>query len=162
MLTTQDERDRYAVYNITRGNRQYIGSPFPDNWLPYVSSNFGWRISPITGAKEFHTGVDIALPTGTEIQAGGRGVVLSAGSAGDYGLAVVIEYASAGSSRGSATVRYAHCSALLVSAGQEVRAGDPIARVGDTGTSTGSHLHAEVIKDSEFMNPLYFMVIPFN
>ena len=156
LLTEQDEQDRYDVYNVTKGNRQYVGSPFPFNWLPYVSSTFGYRVHPISGEKDFHTGVDIALPTGTEIQAGGEGVVLSAGSAGDYGLAVVIDYGE------GVTARYAHCDALLVSAGQTVQAGDVIARVGSTGNSTGPHVHVEVIKDGERLNPLYFLVIPFD
>ena len=155
LLETVDEQERYDVYNIIRGNRQYVGSPFPYNWLPYVSSYFGYRQNPFTGVKEFHTGIDIALPEGTEIQAGGKGVVVSAGDAGDYGLMVVIEYTT------GATARYAHCSSLLVSAGQEVVAGQAIAKVGSIGASTGPHLHAEVIKDGEYMNPLYFMVIPF-
>ena len=154
MLTTQEARDRYDVYNLIRGNRQYVGSPFPFNWLPHVSSLFGYRQCPFTGAKEFHTGLDIALPEGTEILAGGSGVVLSAGWAGDYGLAVVIDYGN------GITARYAHCSVLLVSAGQTVEAGDVIALVGSTGRSTGAHLHAEVMLNGEFMNPLFFMVIP--
>ena len=155
MLTTQDEQDRFDVYSITKGNRQYVGSPFAFNWLPYVTSHFGWRIHPITGAKDFHRGVDIALPTGTEILAGGNGVVVEAATHSLYGLTIVVDYGD------GVMARYSHCSALLVSTGQMVRAGDAIALVGSTGASTGPHLDIEVLKDGELMNPLYFVVIPF-
>jgi len=154
LLNTQDEQDRFDIYEITKGNRQYVGSPFPFNWLPYVSCGFGWRVHPITGDADFHRAIDIALPAGTEILAGGEGVVLLAESHSLYGLTVKIDYG------GGVTARYSHCSALLVSAGQTVQAGDVIALVGSTGESTGPHLDLEVLKDGELLNPLYFVVIP--
>jgi len=73
-----------------------------------------------------------------------------------YGLTVKIDYGD------GIAARYSHCSALLVSVGQTVTAGDAIARVGDTGMVTGPHLDLEVLKDGELLNPLYFVVIPFN
>jgi ABC-type multidrug transport system fused ATPase/permease subunit len=155
LLTTQDERDRYDVYNIIKGNRQYVGSPFPFNWLPYVTSNFGWRVHPITGVKDFHRGIDIALPEGTQIQAGGAGVVVEATTHSLYGLTIVIDYGN------GVMARYSHCSSLILSVGQTAEAGDTIALVGSTGAVTGPHLDLEVLKDGELMNPLYFVVIPF-
>jgi murein DD-endopeptidase MepM/ murein hydrolase activator NlpD len=83
-------------------------------------------------------------------------VVLEAGYNGGYGLCLLIDYGK------GITARYAHCSALLVSAGQEVAVGQVIAQVGSTGNSTGPHLHLEVIKEGRFINPLYFAVIPFD
>ena len=154
MLTTQDEQDRYDVYNVTKGNRQYVGSPFPFNWLPYVSCPFGYRVHPITGERDFHRAVDIALPAGTEIHAGGEGVVVEATSHSLYGQTMKIDYG------GGVTARYSHCAALLVSAGQTVETGDVIALVGSTGESTGPHLDLEVMKDGELLNHLYFVVIP--
>jgi len=148
-ITTQEQRERYGIYMFLKGNRQYVGNPFDTNWLPYVSSYYGYRVSPFSGAKEYHTGVDIALPTGTEILAGGTGVVLEAGTNGGYGLTVYVDYGK------GIAARYAHCSALRVSVGQTVKLGDVIALVGSTGNSTGAHLHMEVIKDGEFINPLY-------
>jgi murein DD-endopeptidase MepM/ murein hydrolase activator NlpD len=133
------------------GNRQYVGTPFNFSWLPYVSSYYGYRVHPISGDKDYHTGVDIAVPTGTEILAGGDGVVIETGTNGDYGLAVLVDYGK------GITARYAHCSALLVSAGQAVKKGDVIGFVGDTGTSTGPHLHMEVLKNGYTLNPLYFV-----
>jgi len=82
----------------------------------------------------------------------GEGLLFFAGDSGDYGLVVVLD-------DGEGLVsKYAHCSALLVSAGQTVQAGDVIAKVGNTGNSTGPHLHLEVIKDGQYLNPLYFAV----
>jgi len=148
---TEDEQGRYNLLMLTKGNRQYVNSPFPFNWLPYVSDNYGYRIHPIDGTKEYHTGVDIALPEGTPILAGGAGVVAEAGENGDYGYAILIDYG------GGISARYAHCSELFFTAGQTVQAGDIIALVGSTGASTGAHLHMEVIKDGRFLNPFFFV-----
>ena len=148
-----EQLERYNVYMITKGNRQYLQSPFGEtNWLSYVSSYYGYRVHPISGAKDYHKGADIAMPQGTEILAGQDGTVTFAGDNGGYGLVVVLD-------NGEGLVsKYAHCSALLVSAGQTVKAGEPIARVGSTGNSTGAHLHLEIIKDGTYLNPLYFAV----
>ena len=94
------------------------------------------------------------MPQGTEILAGHDGTVTLAGEAGGYGLCVAIED-EAYEGR-SLTTKYGHCSQILVSAGQEVKAGDVIAKVGSTGNSTGPHLHLEVLVDGQYMNPLYF------
>lgn len=145
-----EQRERFNVYMITKGNRQYLQSPFGEtNWLPYVTSYYGYRVHPITGEKNYHKGLDIGMPEGTEILAGHGGTVTFAGNNGDYGLVVVIE-------DGEGLVsKYAHCSALLVSAGQTVNAGDLIAKVGNTGQSTGPHLHLEIIKDGRGRNDQY-------
>lgn len=79
------------------------------------------------------------------------GRVVLAGNAGDYGLCVLIEDEKGYQSR------YAHCSSLFVSAGQEVKRGEMIAAVGSTGQSTGAHLHLEVLLDGEYLNPWYFV-----
>jgi 3D (Asp-Asp-Asp) domain-containing protein len=146
-----EQLEMYNVYMLTKGARQYVGSPFPFNWLPNVSSYYGYRIHPIHKDKRNHRGVDIGLPQGTEIQAAHGGTVTFAGDSGDYGLLVVIEDAATGF-----ITKYAHCSALLVSNGQGVKAGDAIARVGSTGLSTGPHLHFEVLRNGIHLNPLYF------
>jgi hypothetical protein len=134
-----------------KGNRQYVGKPFDMEWLPYVSSYYGYRVHPTNGAKDYHTGVDIAVQTGTEILAGGAGTVLEAGNGGNYGLTLLIDYGK------GITARYAHCSALRVGVGQAVKLGDVIALSGNTGNSTGPHLHIEVLKDGEYLNPLYYV-----
>ena len=150
-----EQVERYNILMATKGNRQYVSNPFGEtNWLPYVTSYYGYRVHPISGGKNFHKGVDIGMAQGTEILAGHDGTVSQAGEAGDYGLAVVLDGIMQDGS--TLTTKYAHCSQLLVSAGQEVKKGDVIAKVGSTGNSTGPHLHLEVLVDGEHLNPLYF------
>ncbi len=150
-LSPGEQTDRYNVYQQTLGNRQAFGNPFDFPWLGYVSSGYGWRVHPISGEKNLHRGVDIAVAQGTPIKAIHDGRVVSAGDAGSYGLCVVIEDEKGYQSR------YAHCSSLSVSEGQEVKRGDVIAAVGSTGNSTGPHLHLEIMLDGEYLNPYYFV-----
>jgi len=150
-LTPGEQTDRYGVYQQTLGNRQAFGNPFDFPWRGYVSSGYGWRVHPISGEKNLHRGVDIAVAEGTPIKAVHDGRVVSAGDTGGYGLCVVIEDEKGYQSR------YAHCSSLSVSMGQEVKRGDVIAAVGNTGNSTGPHLHLEVMLDGEYLNPYYFV-----
>jgi murein DD-endopeptidase MepM/ murein hydrolase activator NlpD len=145
-----EQLQHYAVLTMTSGSKQYAGSPFSINWLPYVTSSYGWRVHPISGAKDLHRGVDIALPEGTEILSAQNGTVTFAGYSGSYGNVVVIE------NDDGLTTKYAHCDSLLVSEGQTVSMGDIIATVGSTGSSTGPHLHFEVLINGEYRNPLFF------
>ena len=150
-----EQTQLFNVLMMTKGNRQYVSNVFGDtNWLPYVTSYYGYRVHPISGEKNYHKAVDIGMPQGTEILAGHDGVVTQAEEAGSYGLIVVLE----GAMEDGRTLitKYAHCSELLVSAGQEVKQGDVIAKVGSTGDSTGPHLHLEVLVDGQYLNPLYF------
>lgn len=149
-----DQREICEILLQTKGNRQYVKNVFGTNWLPYVTSYYGYRVHPISGEKNYHTGVDIGMSQGTQILAGHDGTVTLAGEAGDYGLCVAIE--GEAYEGHTLTTKYGHCSQILVSVGQEVKAGDVIAKVGSTGNSTGSHLHLEVLVDGQYMNPLYF------
>jgi murein DD-endopeptidase MepM/ murein hydrolase activator NlpD len=103
-----------------------------------VSSPFGARTDPFTGAPGLHQGVDLAAPEGTLVAAAAPGVVRAAGERGGYGLCVEIAHED-----GTSTL-YAHAAETLVVEGEPVAAGQPIARVGSTGRSTGPHLHFEV------------------
>lgn len=150
-LPPGEQSDRYDLYMQTYGNRQNYGNPFSFPWLAYVTSPYGYRVHPISGEKDLHRGMDIGVASGTPIQSIQDGRVISAGDAGDYGLCVVIEDDKGYQSR------YAHCSSLSVSAGQEVKRGDVIAAVGNTGNSTGAHLHLEVKHNGEYLNPYYFV-----
>ena len=147
------QRQHHALLIQSGGNRQYVGSPFPFDWRPYISSHYGWRIHPISREPAFHTGIDIGLPTGTEILAAHGGIVTFAGYNGGYGNFIIIE-----GTDGTIT-RYAHCDTILVTAGQEVSKGDVIGTVGSTGNSTGPHLHFEVIRNNSFLNPIFFSLI---
>jgi murein DD-endopeptidase MepM/ murein hydrolase activator NlpD len=141
----------YALLLQTKGARQYLANPFGDmNWLPYVTSYYGYRVHPISGEKNYHKGIDIGLPQGTEIHAGQDGTVSVGYDAGGYGNYVTITGAD------GLVSKYAHCDSVLVSDGQTVKAGDVIATVGNTGNSTGAHLHLEIIKNGQYLNPAYF------
>ncbi len=150
-LPVGDPSDRYGVYMQTCGNRQCYGNPFNFAWISYVTSTYGYRIHPISGEKNLHRGVDIGTAEGTPILAVQDGRVVSAGDAGGYGLCVAIEGEDGYQSR------YAHCSSLFVSAGQEVKRGDIIAAVGSTGNSTGAHLHLEITHNGEYLNPYFYV-----
>jgi murein DD-endopeptidase MepM/ murein hydrolase activator NlpD len=98
-----------------------------------------------------HTGIDIATGIGSAIRAAAGGTVTFAGYQGGYGKFVIINHGN------GLVTRYAHCSSLLVSAGQSVSAGQTIARVGSTGHSTGPHLHFEVLSGGSFRNPFNYL-----
>lgn len=150
-LPAGGQADRYAVYMQTCGGRQCYGSPFDAAWLSYVTSPYGYRVNPVTGAKELHRGIDIGMAEGTPVRAVQDGRVSAAGYSGDYGLCVVVEDGNGCQSR------YAHCSSISVIPGQEVKRGDVIAAVGNTGDSTGPYLHLEVSRNGDYLNPYYYV-----
>lgn len=115
-----------------------------------ITSGFGYRIHPITGALEDHPGVDIAAQEGTPIPSVSEGEVVLAGNNGGYGLCVIVAH------KGFQSV-YGHASKLLVTVGQTVRSGERIAEVGDTGVSTGPHLHFEVRQNGSPVDPTPWM-----
>jgi murein DD-endopeptidase MepM/ murein hydrolase activator NlpD len=117
----------------------------------YISSGFGERVDPFTGAGEFHEGIDFAAPEGTRIRAVAAGIVTWAGPRGGYGNMVQIDHGN-----GYAT-RYGHADKVLVHVGEMVKRGDALALVGDTGRSTGPHVHFEVLKNGHEVNPARFV-----
>lgn len=117
----------------------------------WVTSHFGNRISPFSGIPQFHEGIDIAAQTGTPVVATADGVVIKAGFATGYGNMVEISHGY-----GIRTL-YAHNSRLNVKVGQRVKRGDVIAYVGDSGSSTGPHLHYEVRINNVPVNPLRYL-----
>jgi len=115
------------------------------------TSGFGVRSDPFRGGAAMHAGVDIPGPYGSTIYATADGVVLRSERSGGYGNLVELDHG-----RGIQT-RYGHLSASLVYPGQRVKRGDPIARMGSTGRSTGTHLHYEVRLDGHAVNPMPFL-----
>ena len=113
----------------------------------WTSSRFGYRVSPFTGLREFHKGLDIATRIGTPIVATADGVVTFAGRKGLLGKMIIIDHG-----HGMVT-RYGHADKLLKKGGEAVKRGDTIALVGNTGRSTGSHLHYEVRLNGIPVNP---------
>lgn len=115
-----------------------------------LTSPFGWRIHPITGIRTFHAGQDMGTGASTPpIVAAAAGTVLVAGDCGcGYGNLTTIDVG------GGLVMYYGHQSAISVTAGQVVKAGDPIGTVGTTGASTGNHLHFEFRQDGEPVDPI--------
>jgi murein DD-endopeptidase MepM/ murein hydrolase activator NlpD len=118
----------------------------------WTSSAFGYRISPFTGLKEFHKGLDIATREGAPIIAPADGVITSVGDRGSLGKTLVIDH-----EHGMVT-RYGHVKEWLVKPGQRVKRGDKIALVGNTGRTTGPHLHYEVLLNGLPVNPADYIL----
>ncbi|MFW6323962.1 MAG: M23 family metallopeptidase [Desulfovibrionales bacterium] len=118
----------------------------------WVSSDFGYRTSPFTGKREFHKGFDISGPTGTPIYAPANGQVSFAGKDGGYGLSILINHGN------GITTRYGHLDRTAVKRGQQVSRGELIAFMGNSGRSTGPHLHYEVLLNGVFVNPERFIL----
>lgn len=117
-----------------------------------ITSTFGYRTSPFTGLREFHKGIDIAAPGGTPIIATANGVVSEAGYLGSLGNAIVINHGY-----GMVTC-YGHASKILKKPGSFVKRGEIIARVGNTGRSTGAHVHYEIHHNGIPVNPSNYLL----
>ena len=116
-----------------------------------VNSPFGYRRNPFTGRPEFHHGLDLRAPHGTDILAAEAGIVTTSGAAPGFGSKIIIDHGN------DVQTLYAHNSALLVEVGQTVARGEVIARAGRSGRATGSHLHFELIVDGERIDPSPFL-----
>lgn len=120
-----------------------------------ITSPFGYRIHPITGAKKLHSGTDFGVPCGTPIKAAGDGIVVTSGWTGGYGNRVVISH---GKIKGdSIASTYNHNTDLKVHDGQKVKKGQVISDSGTTGASTGCHLHFEVMKNGGYVDPMPYI-----
>ncbi len=118
----------------------------------YLSATFGNRTDPFTNQRDFHSGIDISTPLGAKIQAPADGVVVATGAKGGYGLSLIIEHDF------GIVTRYGHMQAYNVRPGQRVRRGDVIGFVGNTGRSTGPHLHYEVWVRDQAQNPIHYIL----
>ena len=116
-----------------------------------ITSSFGYRVNPFSGAYGLHTGIDIAYVRGALIRAAAPGTVMQAEEDRGYGLAVVIRH-----DYGFYT-RYAHLDEIFVIEDLKVRRGEPIGTMGDSGNTTGVHLHYEVIIDGQPVDPASFL-----
>ena len=117
-----------------------------------LTDGFGTRNDPFTGRRAFHRGLDISARRGTPVLAPADGVVVFAGRNGGLGKTLRISHGF-----GFTTV-YGHLNEILVERGDEIRRGDQIGAVGNTGRSTASHLHYEVHEDGKARDPLYFIL----
>ena len=135
----------YEAYRETHGALQQFYTPLDLDWYGRISSHYGYRRNPITGENQFHRGVDIAVPVGTEVYAAQDGTVTAAQYSSRCGNYVVIS-----DSEGYVT-KYANMQSLNVSTGQTIGHGAVIGRV-----STGSHLHIECMYNGTYYNPLFY------
>ena len=125
--------------------------PINNKDLNRLSSGFSYRIDPIYKTVKFHAGLDFSAPSGTPIYATAQGVVKTAGNLGNgYGNHVVINHGY------QYTTLYGHMFRIKVRSGQTVKRGEVIGYVGNTGKSTGPHLHYEVMKGGKHLDPIYF------
>lgn len=155
LLKEHQQKDYENILKLMKENvGKMLNNPFPKvDWRKYITSEYGYRVHPITGEFSKHTGLDIALANGTEIHSCMSGTVetFNSGSSG-FGLHLTI-------TNGMYKTLYAHCSEILVQDGQRVNAGDVIAKVGNTGYSTGPHLHLEYFVNGTRKNPKAYLKI---
>lgn len=117
----------------------------------FNSSSFGWRLDPFNGHKAFHDGLDFTADTGTPIYAAAGGIVSAAEQTPDYGKIVKIDHGF------GLETRYAHTSLIVVKVGDRVEKGQKIAEVGNTGRSTGPHLHYEIRLSGNALDPRKYL-----
>ncbi len=144
------------VYEMAKNKAEMLKcipaiQPLSNEDLKRLSSFFGYRTDPIYKVKKFHHGVDFSAPTGTEIYATGDGIVIQVKkSRRNYGNTLIIDH-----DYGYKTM-YAHIHEFKVKKGDNVKRGQVIATVGNTGKSTAPHLHYEVIKNGKRVNPVHY------
>jgi len=149
-----DRKQQLEIMGGVLGDRELaaasepVGEPIDDGWM---SSSFGYRKDPFTGKKAWHDGVDFAGREGSPIRAVASGVVSHAGKRWGYGRLVEITHGN------GYVTRYGHNAAIVVEEGELVHRGDQLAEMGSTGRSTGPHVHFEVLKDGEAINPWQFV-----
>jgi len=124
------------------------GNPLRDGW---VSSGFGYRVDPVSGRREFHSGIDFAGRVGSQVRAVAAGVVTWSGRRWGYGNLVEIDHGN------GYLTRYAHNRANIVRLGDKVEKDQTVALLGSTGRTTGPHVHFEVVRDSVAVNPRQFV-----
>lgn len=127
-----------------------LGFSYTTPVLGTMTSSFGWREHPVTGDTRFHYGLDLAAEKGTDICAFADGEVYAAGESSTLGKYIILSHA-----QGYKTL-YGHCSSV-VKLGGSVSMGEVIATVGDSGVTTGSHLHFEIQNGTTYFNPIYYV-----
>lgn len=152
----EEENNKIAaeIRKITGADSAVYGSgimSWPTPGYSRITSPYGWRVHPILKTKRMHTGIDIGAPKGSIVAAADNGKVIDVGWRGAYGQIVLINHGN------NTTTMYAHLSAYSVKVGDVVKKGQQIAQVGSTGWSTGPHLHFEVRKNGNTVNPTYYV-----
>jgi murein DD-endopeptidase MepM/ murein hydrolase activator NlpD len=146
----QNKQD--SINEITRINMKHLPTVFPvaSADLSNMSSKYGLRINPVTKDTTWHKGIDITAKKGTPVFASAAGKVVKAKKEGQYGNLVEID------SGNGITTKFGHLHSILVSVNQIVEQGEVIGTIGNTGNSTGNHLHYEILNKNKSMNPYIF------
>ena len=148
---------REDIYNETESillKQSVLKDTLPDLYpvnVGYNSSSYGWRVDPFLGIRSFHEGLDFSAAEGDQIKATASGMVVATGNAPDYGNYVKIKHG------GGIETRYAHASKILVKKGDLVSKDEVIALVGNTGRSTGPHLHYEIRFNGRSLDPRQYL-----
>ncbi len=144
------------IAEMIKNKQQMLASipsiqPIRNRKLERMASGFGWRIDPVYKITKFHSGMDFTCPVGTDVNVTGDGVVEEVNyNFGGYGNEIIVNHGY------GYRTRYAHLSRFKVRKGQKVKRGDVIGHTGNTGKSVGPHLHYEVLKNRNAVNPVYF------
>lgn len=148
-----EEVRQQEIIHTLRSNQNVLEAT-PSIWPTsgWVTSGFAWRTSPFTGKREFHKGIDISAPRGTPVYAPATGEVTFAGRDGSYGLCIRMKHNS------SLSTRFAHLNRIAIKPDQMVTRGELIGYVGNTGRSTGPHLHYEVRLNGVPVNPKRYIL----
>ena len=151
VATIEAEIKLLALNSISE---DYIGGAmrWPVPGYTNITSQFGMRVHPITGAFKLHTGVDVSAPIGAGFVAAANGIVSKATFNTAYGNMVIIDHG------GGVQTLYAHGSEIIAQVGQTVEAGTEVLKVGSTGYSTGPHAHFEIRINGQTVNPLEFLL----
>jgi murein DD-endopeptidase MepM/ murein hydrolase activator NlpD len=157
-LVRRSETQRRGFENVIHLLRErkeelvHVPSIHPVGGAGWYSSGHGYRVDPFTGRRAMHHGLDISCPEGTAVLCTADGVVRESGNDGFFGLVIKVDHGN-----GIETV-YAHNAENLVRRGDRVRRGQVIARVGNSGRSTGPHVHYAVVVDGRHLNPMDFIL----
>jgi len=135
---------KQSVFKDTLPNASPVNAPFN-------SSSYGWRVDPFLGVRSFHEGLDFSADAGQPIKATAAGIVISAEVTPEYGNMVRISHGS------GLETRYAHAAKLLVKEGDRIKKSQVVALVGNTGRSTGPHLHYEIRMNGESLDPRKYL-----
>jgi murein DD-endopeptidase MepM/ murein hydrolase activator NlpD len=147
------EQSLQEVYELLKDQQSLLSST-PSVWpvRGFVSSHFGYRVSPFTGLRTLHEGLDVAAPFGTKVAVPADGTITYVGTDSGYGKVVVVNHGY------GLVTRYGHNSEILVKVGQRVARGDFVSLVGNTGRTTGPHLHYEVRVNGVPVNPSRYIL----
>ncbi len=148
-----NKRDKIELFKFLDEQKTVLAST-PSMWPTrgWTSSRFGYRASPFTGKREFHKGIDISARMGSPVVATADGIVAFSGLDRGYGRTIVLKHGY------GLKTRYAHLKKILVKKGQFVKRGEIVGLVGNSGRSTGPHLHYEVHLNGVPVNPMKYII----